>query len=310
MNVKKCSNGHFYDADKYQVCPHCGAVPADAAPAASAAGPVREKPAAVAAPAPSLNPDEVKCVNCGKIIKATAKFCKYCGTRVAAPVQAAPVVAAPVVEAAPVVPEPVVEAVTEPVVEIEPEVPVVEEARVIEAAPSIEEAPVIEETVEEPEIIEEAPAEEPEETLQQAVRNAVSGREGKTVGFFSMGKDEAEAEVEPVVGWLVCTQGKHLGESFCIYAGRNSVGRGVSNKIVLSKDNSVSREKHVWITYDPKHREFYIQPGEGSGLAYLNSETIMSTKKMAAKDTLEIGNGTYFLVPLCGEDFSWEEYIK
>ena len=25
MNVKKCANGHFFDADKYQLCPHCGA---------------------------------------------------------------------------------------------------------------------------------------------------------------------------------------------------------------------------------------------------------------------------------------------
>ena len=25
MNAKKCANGHFFDADKYPVCPHCGA---------------------------------------------------------------------------------------------------------------------------------------------------------------------------------------------------------------------------------------------------------------------------------------------
>lgn len=24
MNLTKCSNGHFYDADKFQSCPHCG----------------------------------------------------------------------------------------------------------------------------------------------------------------------------------------------------------------------------------------------------------------------------------------------
>lgn len=23
MNLQKCANGHFYDADKYQTCPHC-----------------------------------------------------------------------------------------------------------------------------------------------------------------------------------------------------------------------------------------------------------------------------------------------
>lgn len=23
MNLKRCSNGHFYDVDKYATCPHC-----------------------------------------------------------------------------------------------------------------------------------------------------------------------------------------------------------------------------------------------------------------------------------------------
>lgn len=23
MNLKKCDNGHFYDADRYEKCPHC-----------------------------------------------------------------------------------------------------------------------------------------------------------------------------------------------------------------------------------------------------------------------------------------------
>ena len=23
MNLQKCGNGHFYDADKFQTCPHC-----------------------------------------------------------------------------------------------------------------------------------------------------------------------------------------------------------------------------------------------------------------------------------------------
>ena len=32
MNVKKCANGHFFDADKYQLCPHCGASLEQSAP--------------------------------------------------------------------------------------------------------------------------------------------------------------------------------------------------------------------------------------------------------------------------------------
>lgn len=32
MNVKKCANGHFFDADKYQLCPHCGVAVEDDIP--------------------------------------------------------------------------------------------------------------------------------------------------------------------------------------------------------------------------------------------------------------------------------------
>ena len=62
--------------------------------------------------------------------------------------------------------------------------------------------------------------------------------------------------------------------------------------------------------YEPKKREFFVQPGEGSGLSYLNEDIITETKKVAARDTLELGEGKYILVPLCGDDFTWETYIK
>ena len=150
-------------------------------------------------------------------------------------------------------------------------------------------------------------------SLQDAVKKAVSGNEGKTVGFFSSGvkdsKDDIEVSNEPVVGWLVCIKGNHFGDSFNLYAGRNSVGRGETNKINISKDSAVSRNKHAWLTYEPKKRDFYIQPGEGSGLSYLNGETVMETKKLQAKDMLEFGNGLYILIPLCDETFTWEDYI-
>ena len=32
MNVKKCVNGHFFDADKYQACPVCGGALEGSAP--------------------------------------------------------------------------------------------------------------------------------------------------------------------------------------------------------------------------------------------------------------------------------------
>lgn len=101
------------------------------------------------------------------------------------------------------------------------------------------------------------------ESLQAAIKKASANPEGKTIGVFSMGKaaESRAAEnktssfaplADPVVGWLVCIKGNHFGESFNIAAARNSIGRSETNHIVLMKDNSVSREKHAWIVYEPK----------------------------------------------------------
>ena len=130
---------------------------------------------------------------------------------------------------------------------------------------------------------------------------------GKTVGIF---RSASNASTEPVVGWLICVKGCHFGECFAIYAGNNSIGRGNSNRIVLGKDNTVSGTKHAWITYEPKRREFYIMPGESSGLTYLNDDIIMSSQKIKSYDQVELGAGKYVFLALCGEQFTWEDYLE
>ena len=72
----------------------------------------------------------------------------------------------------------------------------------------------------------------------------------------------------------------------------------------------MSREKHAMVIYEPKKRNFYIQPGDSSGLTYLNDDYITESKRLAAKDILEIGDCQFVFVPLCGDDFSWEDYIS
>ena len=371
MNVKRCTNGHYFDADKYQLCPHCGATvedmiaPEPEKPAEkkqktpfwkkqdkkqsvsyrtmpektigktfgifdeiekeppkgtkvvrSASGPmlssVSSKPSQRkdAVHRSSEQEDMQYCMSCGKMNSTRAKFCKYCGTAMRKP------------EPPSEQPEPETDYAFD-FSEKAAELPVQEAAPVAESKDF--ETPVTDkcpedgitntDTVDLSEPIETgfpAEQEEAQPSLQEAVRSAVSGSDGKTVGFFSMGtsgNNEPRNAQDPVVGWLVCVKGRHFGESFAIAAGRNAIGRGVSNKIIFSKDNKVSREKHAWITYEPKKREFYIQAGEGSGLTYLNGEMIMESKKLQSKDSIEVGDGVYLLIPLCGEDFSWEKYL-
>lgn len=124
--------------------------------------------------------------------------------------------------------------------------------------------------------------------------------EGKTVGYFSGGKTELP------VGYLICTAGEDYGMGFPLKAGNNSIGRSVSMDVVIT-DEKVSREKQAFVMYEPLKREFYIKPGEGTGLCYLNDELVLGPVRINAFDRILLGNTKLMLVPVCCERFSWEE---
>ncbi|MCD8005852.1 MAG: FHA domain-containing protein [Oscillospiraceae bacterium] len=155
-----------------------------------------------------------------------------------------------------------------------------------------------------------------EQSLSNAIKRASANSAGTTMSYFSTVMSAASEEstpqvsTDPVVGWLVCVGGKHFGQSFNITTGKNSIGRDESNRIVLPLDNRVSRSKHALITYEPKKRNFYLQPGESSGLTYLNDDYIDESKILRAKDIIELGESKFIFIPLCDESFTWEDYIK
>lgn len=323
MNVTKCINGHFFDADKYPLCPHCGAVATAPESAANEAkkphtsfwgkkkkatndGSIVEMPdksigktfgvfgndedkkkTEQEGPEDATPEGIIKCSLCGNVFDSTLYAdCPLCACQRVVPIDRE------------------CEAVDKSVPIATQKCPQCNQTYTCVSLEG-EECPHcgynphrIEHTNDEP------------ESLSEAVKKAASSNEGKTVGFFSAGTKNGDAvSNEPVVGWLVCVKGSHFGEAFTIFAGRNSIGRGESNKINIAKDDAVSRSKHAWLTYEPKKRDFYIQPGEGTGLSYLNGDTVMESKKLQAKDMLEFGNGQYLLIPLCDGSFTWEDYI-
>ncbi|MBP5461089.1 MAG: FHA domain-containing protein [Lachnospiraceae bacterium] len=169
--------------------------------------------------------------------------------------------------------------------------------------------------------------------LEGTIKRAVANNEERTISFFTTkvtpqqpNEQTAEHATEdvpaaapqtgmqdPVCGWIVCVAGMHFGEFFPICAGKNSIGRSPSNRIVLYKDKSVSRERHASIVYEPQKRHFYLQPGNGdnTGLTYLNEEYIDSSKQLKEYDVIGLNTTCKFVfVPLCGESFSWEEYLS
>ena len=114
----------------------------------------------------------------------------------------------------------------------------------------------------------------------------------------------------PPVGWLIGIVGPHLGQSFECTSGRNRIGRAADMEIILSKDPEITRESHAVFTYEPNRRKFYIQAGESRGIVYLNKEPVFSHNELHAYDRLRLGGSEFVFLPLCGEQFTWDDYMN
>lgn len=134
---------------------------------------------------------------------------------------------------------------------------------------------------------------------QQAPAAAALG--GKTVAVM-----KKEKGIDPVVGWLVCVKGPDRGLDYRIKGEKNFIGRATNMDIAILHDETISRENHLAISYNPKKKSFKVLPGEGRGIVYLNGDEVDSPKDLEKGDKIELGQTTLMFVPLCGEDFDWE----
>lgn len=274
MNVVKCRNGDYFDADKYELCPHCGAASIIKIPAKKGTDDTKNTNKSRWFGKKKKSEVEVKDVSANEQGTFGVFESKNGDTN--------------------------------------------EKQQINETEKS---AGYYEDIVLPPD----QPQKKSQNSLEHALKEAV-GDEGKTRGYFSLGEEQtvsgrADAEcashsgtvtnaANPVVGWLVGIRGRHLGESFSLVTGRNTVGRGAGNDVVLSRDQAVSREKQCFILYEPKKRQFFIQPGESSSLTYLNNENVMAPLEIKAMDKIELGGTVLIFVPLCTERFDWEEILK
>ena len=116
-----------------------------------------------------------------------------------------------------------------------------------------------------------------------------------------------QARFNPVVGWLVCIEGKHLGKAFPLFTGKNFIGRSIDMDVCLENDLSISRNKHAIIVFEPIQRLFFAQPGEGHELFYVNDNVVLASTQLKAKDVISIGLIKLMFVPFCDEKFGWDE---
>lgn len=125
---------------------------------------------------------------------------------------------------------------------------------------------------------------------------------GKTVGII-----KKKIGIDPAVGFLVCVSGPHRGADYKLVAGRNFIGRAAAMDVALADDDTVSRESHALVTYDAKHNSFSLSPGQGRGITYCNDEQVEMVRPLKAYDVIEVGKSQLLFLPLCGEQFQWNE---
>jgi pSer/pThr/pTyr-binding forkhead associated (FHA) protein len=111
--------------------------------------------------------------------------------------------------------------------------------------------------------------------------------------------------ISPVVGWLVCIEGPDRGQDYRLHSEKNFIGRARNMDIAIAGDDSISRERHAIVLFDPKKSAFWIQPGDASGLTYVNGEMVHSPTPLKADDVIELGRTKLVLAPFVGEKYKW-----
>ena len=129
--------------------------------------------------------------------------------------------------------------------------------------------------------------------------------EGVTVGFY-----RKTIGVDPVVGWLVCIDGPEKGRDYRLHSERNFIGRAEKMDICLRGDETISRENHAIISFNPRNLSFKVQPGDGRGLVYLNGNDVDVPTILKPYDLIELGQTKLLFIPLCGEKFQWQSTEK
>jgi hypothetical protein len=115
-----------------------------------------------------------------------------------------------------------------------------------------------------------------------------------------------EIGIDPVVGWLVCVEGKEKGRDYRIHSDNNFIGRSEKMDVCIRGDDTISRENHAIISYDVRDKMYYFSPGEGRSIVRVNGKAIFSTVEITTYDTIELGNTKLIFAPLCGEGFNWK----
>jgi len=112
---------------------------------------------------------------------------------------------------------------------------------------------------------------------------------------------------DPVVGWLICIKGPNRGRDYRLHSGTNFIGRSKEMDVCIEHDQTISKRNAASISYDDRSKTFFIQKGEVRNLLYLNGKPVRSDADIVIYDRIEIGSTELIFVPLCGDNFNWQD---
>ena len=108
-----------------------------------------------------------------------------------------------------------------------------------------------------------------------------------------------------MVGWLVGLNGTARGESYPVRIGRNILGRDRRSDVVINDDQASSH--HADLVFRPEERRFILMDHNSTNGTYVNDAEIEPRRDLALNDVIRIGSHRLLFVPLCKEDFFWDE---
>lgn len=135
--------------------------------------------------------------------------------------------------------------------------------------------------------------------------DAASDRD-ETLPTDAYANSSAAIDVGVTAGLLILTEGPQRGRVFAVNLGRNRIGRGADNDIVLDTgDPAISKDDHLVIAADPKNQRFFLVPGNSTNLAYLDDQPLLETCEIADKTVIQIGETKLVFIQLFGNYLDW-----
>lgn len=113
--------------------------------------------------------------------------------------------------------------------------------------------------------------------------------------------------LEPVVGWLVCIEGRDKGRAYELWGRINTIGRSERMDVCIKGDQSISKENHARLGYDPKNNRFRLIPAASTNNIYLNDDVVDVPTQLHSYDVIEFGETKLAFIPFCSSRFTWEK---